>query len=337
MILNKRILSYEFWPFWVLYIPAYFYWMYLAIRAKNFTYFTTLNPLMNNSGAFEVSKWSYLSKFPENWIPKTFKANKETSKRELDQLIQSHQISFPIVAKPDDSERGKEVRILNSIDELDAYFRNSHFEELLIQEFCAYENEAGILFYKLPDESRFEITSITEKVFCSIQGDGQKTLGYLIRSNIRLKHRIVFLEKKFKNEWNHILPSGKNLLIEPVGSHNLGTEFRDARSKITPQLTKTLKEWSDQLPGFYYGRFDIKFNSWDALEKGEEFKILEVNGVNSEPTHIYQSSYGLWKAYRDIFYHMDLIYEISKINKSLGYQTVPVKKFVNGIIRIVTL
>ena len=41
---------------------------------------------MNNSGAFEVSKWSYMSKFPENWISKTFKANKETSRRELDQL-----------------------------------------------------------------------------------------------------------------------------------------------------------------------------------------------------------------------------------------------------------
>ena len=155
-------------------------------------------------------------------------------------------------------------------------------------------------------------------MFCSILGNGQKTLGSLIRSNIRLKHRIVFL-------------------IEPIGSHNLGTEFRDARFKISPQLTKTLKKWSDQLPGFYYGRFDIKFNSWDALEKGEEFKIIEVNGVNSEPTHIHQSFHVLWKANRDIFYHMDLIYEISKINKSLGHQTVPVKKFVNGIIRNVTL
>ena len=62
----------------------------LSQSHQNLTYFTTLNPLMNNSGAFEVSKWSYLSKFPENWISKTFKANKETSKRELHQLIQSH-------------------------------------------------------------------------------------------------------------------------------------------------------------------------------------------------------------------------------------------------------
>ncbi|MEJ6711223.1 MAG: hypothetical protein QNK65_03515 [Flavobacteriales bacterium] len=35
---------------------------------------------MNNSGTFEVSKWSYLSKFSEDWITKTFKVNKETSK-----------------------------------------------------------------------------------------------------------------------------------------------------------------------------------------------------------------------------------------------------------------
>ena len=86
-------------------------------------------------------------------------------------------------------------------------------------------------------------------------------------------------------------------------------------------------------------RYIPNYGGWCnyAMAKGEEFKIIEVNGVNSEPTHIHQSFHVLWKANRDIFYHMDLIYEISKINKSHGYETVQVKKFVNGIIRNVTL
>ena len=69
-------------------------------------------------------------------------------------------------------------------------------------------------------------------------------------------------------------------LIEPIGSHNLGAEFWDARIRISPELTTLLKQWSDQLPGFYYGRFDIKFKSWEALQKGEDFKIIEINDVN---------------------------------------------------------
>jgi len=89
------------------------------------------------------------------------------------------------------------------------------------------------------------------------------------------------LQRRFASSWNQIIPEVESRLIEPIGSHNLGTEFRDARIRISPELTTLLKQWSDQLLGFYYGRFDIKFKSWEALQKGEDFKIIEVNGVNS--------------------------------------------------------
>ena len=91
------------------------------------------------------------------------------------------------------------------------------------------------------------------------------------------------------------------------------------------------------MPGFFYGRFDIKFKSWESLQTGEDFKITEVNGVNSEPTHIYEPSYSLLKAYRDIFHHMEIIYEISEMNLALGYKTVPLTKFVSSAIRVATL
>lgn len=252
-------------------------------------------------------------------------------------LIQQHGLEFPLVAKPDNAERGKDVAVIDSIEELAIYCRNSRFKEVLIQEYCTLEKEAGILFYKFPDESRFEITSITEKKFCEVIGDGKKTFGELIKNNPRIKHRVKTLQKRFTSHWNQILPLGEQRLIEPIGSHNLGTEFRDARIRISPELTTQLKQWSDQLPGFYYGRFDIKFTSWEALQKGENFKIIEVNGVNSEPAHIYEPTYSLWKAYRDIFYHMGIIYEISAMNSTLGHKTVPLKKFASGMIRVATL
>ena len=45
----------------------------------------------------------------------------------------------------------------------------------------------------------------------------------------------------------------------------------------------------------------------------------------------------LLKAYRDIFHHMEIIYEISEMNLALGYKTVPLKKFASGIIRVAAL
>ena len=123
--------------------------------------------------------------------------------------------------------------------------------------------------------------------------------------------------------------------LQKVTTQALSFEMLD--SKSLHDLLKPLK--NGPINCLVFITADLIFNSIVGMlqKKGRNFQIIEVNGLNSEPTHIYQSFYGLWKAYHDIFYHMDLIYEISKINKSHGYETVKVKKFVNGIIRIVAL
>ena len=83
-------------------------------------------------------------------------------------------------------------------------------------------------------------------------------------------------------------------------------------------LEKRISHWADQLPGFYYGRFDVKYKDWDSLLAGKNFSLMEINGVNAEPTHVYQPNYGLFKAYRDIFSHMKIIYEISEQEPHFG-------------------
>lgn len=253
----KRI-NFEHWPWYILYIPAFFYWAWLAIKEGSATYFTRVNPAMINSGAVKSSKWHYLQKLPLEWIPKT-------------QLHHSDGLKLPIVVKPDDKERGRGVRVLDR-----------HFEEkgALFQEFCDLPLESGIFYFRLGD--RYGITSITEKEF---------------------------------------LPN------QPVGSHNLGTTFLDGRYRITPALTEAIHKVAQTLPGFNYGRLDLKFQSWEALERLEQFKIIEINGVNSEPTHIYQPGYSLWEAYKDIFSHMKLMQQIARQNKELT--TRPVWSFLN--------
>ncbi|MEH6309190.1 hypothetical protein RYH73_26295 [Olivibacter sp. CPCC 100613] len=83
---------------------------------------------------------------------------------------------------------------------------------------------------------------------------------------------------------------------------------------ITEELTATIDQICQQVPGFYYGRLDIKFHSWEELEKGCKFSIIELNGAGSEPTHIYDPQHSLFFAWKEIYRHWQILYQISKIN-----------------------
>ena len=93
----KRWLNFEFWPFYLLYIPAYFYWFFLALKARHPTYFTAVNPLMNNSGALESSKYHYLKKLPHAWIPTTVSIPEKTPADVGLRLLEKSNIHFPLV------------------------------------------------------------------------------------------------------------------------------------------------------------------------------------------------------------------------------------------------
>ena len=332
----KRWLNFEFWPFYLLYIPAYFYWFFLALKARHPTYFTAVNPLMNNSGALESSKHHYLKKLPHAWIPTTVRIPEKTPADVGLRLFEQSNIHFPLVLKPDCGERGKGVYVVASKNEFVEKINRLSGNAALMQSYCDYPNEAGIMFYRFPKAQKCHISSITTKAFCTLRGNGRDTLGELISQNERIYHRRKMLKTKFDDQWNRVLEEGESFFVEPVGSHNLGTKFMDSCHLNTPRLEDLITHWANQLPGLYYGRFDIKFKNWESLLEGKDFKIIEINGVNAEPTHIYDPKYKLVKAYQDIFFHMDIIYEISKQNRALGYRPKPLFPFLTELIKTAT-
>lgn len=330
------MVNYEFWPFWIFYIPAYFYWFALAVKARHPTYFTATNPLMNNSGAVNLSKYHYLSKLPPAWIPKTIKIDAPFSTQDVQNKLENQQFSYPLILKPDNAERGKGIVFIESKQQLLASLSASSYDNLLLQEYCDYPLEAGLLYYRYPSATKGTISSITTKVFCTLTGDGKSTWGELVCGNERVVHRTKQLQKQLANQWNTIAKKGEQLLVEPIGSHNRGTMFLNGQKQHSKQLEKRLDQWAKQLPAFYYGRFDIKFNSWEELLIGQKFAILEINGVNSEPTHIYDPKTTWDEAYRIIFSHMKIIYEISNQNRRLGIAPKPLLPFLIELIKTAT-
>lgn len=328
----RRLFRFEFWPFWLFYFPTYFNWAILAFKARYTTYFTATNPLMNNSGALNVSKLSYLSRLPNTWVPKTQFITKSITKNELKEAFHALETTFPIILKPDRGERGKEVTLIKDFDQLVKKVKASRYRSLLLQTYCNYPQEVGLLFYRFPNQKQGRISSITTKEFCVLKGDGKSSWEELLRKNLRIKHRIEDLLKRESIDWKKIAIKGEKHLIEPIGSHNLGTKFINRNDLNSTLLEERINHWADQLPGFYYGRFDVKFKDWESLLQGKDFSLMEINGVNAEPTHIYQPGYGMFKAYRDIFSHMKIIYEISEQNRSLGIEPKRLKPFLTELI-----
>lgn len=324
-----RLFHYEFWPFWVFYLPAYFYYFYLALKSRKWVYFSVLNPSMNFGGAFLSSKNKALQNIPKEWVPKTLLVNPGEDFLRIKKGLQKEKIKFPLIVKPDMGERGKGVEMIPKLSDLENHIASLPKEPYLIQEYIEYPLELGILFY-WNLEGKPQISSIGSKSFCHVTGNGKDPLKVLIKKNPRLATRIPLLKKRFQKEWKTILPKDNRLLIEPIGNHNRGTTFLDGQSYYSKEMLDWAENCARQIPGFDYGRFDIKIKDKNAFKRKKDIKIMEVNGVNSEPIHIYDPNYSIWNAYRDIFFQMKIIFDLSQKRLKDEYPTQSLFAFLKG-------
>lgn len=326
-----KIFNYEFWPFWLFYIPMYFYGLYLALMARSLMYFSSANPGMKYGGVMGESKHKVLSLIPKKYLPKTLFIANSTSFSSIIKRIKENAIEYPFIIKPDVGERGKDVEKINGEEELKAYLTNKS-NELIVQEYIGYELEFGILYHRFPESKVGRITSVVQKDFLSVTGDGKRNLLELISTQIRAHGRLDYLRNKFRSQLNNVLANGEKLYLEPIGNHCRGTTFYDAQHLIHDKLNKVFDAIALEINGYYYGRFDIKVPSIDDLYEGKNIKILELNGVSSEVAHIYDPKYKLLRAYKDIANNMKIIAQIAKKNHGLGIPYDPLFQFLKDLV-----
>src|SRR5205814_8830399 len=77
---------------------------------------------------------------------------------------------------------------------------------------------------------------------------------------------------------------------------------------------------SRELPGFFVGRYDIRYGSDSELRAGQNFQIIELNGAASEATNIYDSSNSIWSAYATLYRQWEIVYRIGAENRHRGNQ-----------------
>ena len=59
------------------------------------------------------------------------------------------------------------------------------------------------------------------------------------------------------------------------------------------------------------------------FRRGRNFKVVELNGVTSEATHIYDPAHGLLHAYKVLFRQWRLAFEIGAQNRARGTRPTP--------------
>ncbi|MET2984378.1 ATP-grasp domain-containing protein [Aureibaculum conchae] len=313
-IFFTKLFHSEHWPTFLFYAPLLPYFLYKAIRAKNLTLPLIVNPAIKYSGIGTESKSKTLQLLPKAYSPKSILILPETEFNSVLKLLLKADILFPLIAKPDIGFRGYLVKKINNQTDLENYLKKNTIA-IILQEYVGYEKEIGLFYYKIPEETKGKITSVTLKKFITVKGNGVDNLSKLILEDKRAFLYYKIFEKLHQEKFFNIPKKGEVIKLTVIGNHSKGTQFINGNHLIDTELVHFLDKLTENISGFYYGRFDIKYESLEKLKKGENFKVLELNGIISEPTHIYDSDKGNYFAsLKSIFNHWQIMNTIARKN-----------------------
>ena len=316
----RSIRHWEFWPPWLFYPPVLLHILRLAMRHRSLTVFTAANPSIPAGGFIGESKAGILAGLDQKYVARyqlvpggLSPAEKRLS---IERFMSENTLDFPLVLKPDVGQRGSGVVVVRDADQVARHLESST-HDLLAQEFVPGP-ELGVFYIRLPGDERGRIFSVTEKRLPTLKGDGHTTVENLVLADERaVAMAPVFLDR-LAEELDRIPDLGEIVRLVEVGTHCLGAVFLDGKRFRSPELEAKVDEISRTYSGFYFGRYDLKAPSYEAFERGDDIKVIELNGVTSEATHIYDPANSLVDAYRTLFEQWDLAFEVGKRNAADG-------------------
>ncbi len=321
---------FEFWPAWLFYAPIKAYGLWLALRYGGLNTITAANPAIMAGGFVGETKSeidALLRKHLSAYLPESTFIAPPIHEEQVLKQIKYTALSYPIIAKPDAGCRGLGVQKLLDINELKTYIKAFPKDQpLVLQNYIDWEGEAGVFYIRHPESESGFIPSLTLKYFPYVYGDGYSTLKELICNDPRAGKLSDMYLPKHKERLETIPAKGKEIRLCMAGAHSKGAIFKDGTQFVTPQMNALFDRLAKNIEGFYFGRFDVRFKDFSDLETGENLKIIELNGVGAEMTHIWDSRTSLMSAYRTLCYQFKTAFEIGAANKKKGAKPMPLKE-----------
>ena len=326
----RKYRRWEFWPAWLFYIPVVLMCARLALKYRGLALPTAANPSQRNGGIIGESKYEILRELkrrdPE-FVADTYLIPQASAQERLAlvrAICSAHGITPPFVLKPDTAQRGAGFRKVSSFTEAAAYLAEVS-SAVVLQRYAPGPHEAGIFYYRFPGEPEGHIFAVTRKLFPTVTGDGKRTLEQLIRDDERAALIAPTYLRRFPALVQRVIPAGETIRLVEAGNHCQGCIFENGNELVTEQLRAVIDRMSQSLPGFFIGRYDIRYRSEEELRAGRGFTIVELNGAASEATSIYDSRNTLPEAYRVLYRQWELVYAIGAANRARGAEVVGLK------------
>ncbi|MEO6392885.1 MAG: hypothetical protein ABIP75_13640, partial [Pyrinomonadaceae bacterium] len=177
-----------------------------------------------------------------------------------------------------------------------------------------------------------EIFSITKKLFPAVTGDGRSTREELILKDERA---VCLAGAYFEAQRDQLLDIpvlGESVPLVEIGTHCRGSIFLDGTELKTAALEQAIDQLARGFKGFYFGRFDVRTPSLSDLQQGRNFKIVELNGVTSEATNIYDPKNSLFTAYRVLFEQWRIAFAIGAQNRARGFEPARLRTLIQRVL-----
>jgi membrane protein DedA with SNARE-associated domain/pimeloyl-ACP methyl ester carboxylesterase len=330
----RRLTQWEFWPLWAFYPPVVIYVLWLGLKHRSLTLFTCANPAMPAGGVIGESKTDILRGLTQTGrnngavaraalLPAENTHRRDAEDAEFTQRFEAAQkfmadngLEFPVALKPDAGQRGAGVKIARGNEDLREFL--AHMTGAAIVQEYAPGEEFGVFYYRYPNEERGRVFAITEKRFPTVTGDGESTLEELIlRDQRAVCLANAYFEANGQRIWG-VPERGQAVQLTELGTHCLGAVFLDGGHLKTAALEDAIDRLSREYEGFYFGRYDVRAPSAEDLRAGRNLKVIELNGVTSEATSIYDPRNSVLAAWRVLFAQWRIAFEIGAQNRKRG-------------------
>lgn len=309
--IRERLTNWELWPFTLIYAPLGPLWLWYAVKAKAFWWFTPANPTLTFAGFDGEGKKEMYDLLPEGSYPKTIYVQAHLPFDEVKKLVAQNGFTYPLCVKPDVGLKGLLFRKIDDEGKLTIYHQRMEME-YVIQPLVKAPLEVSVFYYRYPAREKGVISGFIQKDMMHVVGDGRSSLWYLITQHPNAKYRSEEMRIKHEKDLKTVLTCGQKYILTYAANLNRGAKFTDLKEQIDEQLLSHFDQLSHRC-SWYYGRYDLKCNSIKELKAGR-FSILEFNGAGAEPNHVYHAGKSWLQALHVFVHHWKVLYEIARYN-----------------------
>ncbi len=348
---DRKVAKAERIPPLLFYAPLAINWFRLGLRYRSLTLPTAANPKIFTGGMWGESKSSYffdvapaMRKWIADFVVVERSAGAGNLRADIDRAacaLAEAGLDFPLIAKPDIGWHGYGVRRIDDRAQLENYIGlYPESATLMLQRFVPHSGEAAVLYARLPEEPAGRILSLTFRYFPHVVGNGRHTLRQLIASDERAQWKSALhlgVDPSHRGvdrcDLDRVPARGEVVRIALIGNQRAGALYRDGRRNITTALEARFDGIVRSMTEFHYGRFDLRFASLDGFMRGEDFAIMEINGIGGEAIDCWDPRLTVGEVYRRLANQQRLLFLIGQRNRERGFRPTGIGDFVGSLMR----